>query len=81
MAEIGSFNKNGVESSQVQKNGTKIDAKVEEFKKTADGYDNKVSSAKNVTIDLSVFLEDMKFDHQVDGGNNNVDTLDEGPQQ
>ena len=76
MAEVGSFSKTASQSAQVQDKGTIVNAEVKDFKKTADGYENKVSSAKNVTIDLSVFLDDMKFDKQVNG-TDNVDTLEE----
>ena len=75
MADLKTFSKGPVGNGQVTNNGTVVNAKVEDFKKKVDSYDNKVSSAKNVTIDLSVFLEDMKFDHQVDG-NTQVESLD-----
>ncbi len=74
MAQVSGFNKQGVGSGQVVDNAKISLSKPEtkEFTKKVD-FENKVSNAKNITIDLSVFLDEMKFDRT-------IDTLDEPSQ-
>lgn len=65
LGKVGNFTKSAVSSGQVLSSGTKIDNGIKEFKKTG-AFENKVSSAKNVTIDFSVFLDEMNYDKSIE---------------